>query len=95
MKKDINQIIQMINPVLARYGIHSASIVGSMAYGDFTDESDLDLIVEIDKPMSLLTFASLKIKLEELLHQKVDLLERSAIKPRLRQSILSKEIVII
>ena len=65
-----------------------------MAYGDYTDESDLDLVVEIDKPMSLLTFASLKIELEELLNKKVDLLERSAIKHRLRQSILAKEIII-
>ena len=84
----------MINPVLSRYGIHSASIAGSMAYGDYSDESDLDLVVEIDTPMSLLTFATLKIELEELLHQKVDLPERSAIKPRLRQSLLAKEIII-
>ena len=94
MKKDLSQIIQMINPVLIRYGIHSASIVGSLAYGDYTDESDIDLVVEIDKPMSLLTFAALKIELEELLHKKVDLLERSAIKHRLRQSIFAKEIII-
>ena len=94
MKKDIDQIIKMINPVLSRYGIHSASIVGSMAYGNDTDESDIDLVVEIDKPMSLLTFSALKIELEELLQKKVDLLERSAIKHRLRKSILSKEIII-
>ena len=94
MKTDINKLIKTINPVLSRYGIHSASIVGSMAYGNNTDESDIDLVVEIDKPMSLLTFAALKIELEELLHLKVDLLERSAIKPRLRQSILAKEIII-
>ena len=95
MKNDINQIIKMINPVLSRCGIHSASIVGSMAYGNDTDESDIDLVVEIDHPMSLLTFSALKIELEELLQKKVDLLERSAIKHRLRQSILSKEIIVI
>ena len=94
MKRDISKIIQIINPVLTRYGIHSASIVGSMAYGDYTDESDIDIVVDIEKPMSLLTFSALKIELEELLHIKVDLLERKALKPRLRQSILSKEIMI-
>jgi predicted nucleotidyltransferase len=94
LKNDINDIIRKIRPVLTRYGIQSASIVGSMAYGDFTDESDIDLVVDIEKPMSLLTFSALKIELEELLHKKVDLLERSAIKLRLRQSILSKEIIV-
>ena len=94
MKKDVSQIIKMIKPVLTRYGIHSASIVGSMAYGNNTDESDIDLVVEIDHPMSLLTFSALKIELEELLQKRVDLLERSAIKHRLRQSILAKEIIV-
>ena len=94
MTNDISDIIKKIKPVLNRYGIHSASIVGSMAYGDYTDESDVDLVVDIEKPMSLLTFSALKIELEELLHKKVDLLERSALKLRLRQSILSKEIIV-
>jgi uncharacterized protein len=95
MKNDINNIIFRIRPVLTRYGIHSASIVGSIAHGDYTDESDIDIVVEIDKPMSLLTFAALKIELEELLQKKVDLLERSALKHRLRQSVLSKEIIVV
>lgn len=92
MKENINDIIRKINPVLIRYGIHSASIVGSMAHGDYTEDSDLDLVIEIGKPMSLLTFSALKIELEQLLHRKVDLMERSAIRPRLRKSLLSKEI---
>jgi predicted nucleotidyltransferase len=95
MKTDIEKIIKTINPVLTRYGIVSASIVGSVARQEETDESDLDLIIEIGKPMSLLTLAALKIELEELLHNKVDLLERTALKPRLKQSILSNAIMIL
>lgn len=88
-------MISLIKPVLARYGVRSASIVGSFAHGTETRRSDLDLIIEIDKPMSLLTFATIKIELEETLGRKVDLMERSAITPRLRQSILTKEIVVV
>jgi len=95
MKADINHIILLIKPVLTKYGIHSASIVGSIAYGNDTESSDIDLVIEIDRPMSLLTFASIKIELEEILKRKVDLLERSAIKPRLKQSILLKEIIVV
>jgi len=92
MTNEIKDIISKIKPVLEKYGIHSASLVGSMAYGDYTDKSDVDIVVEIEIPMSLLTFSALKIELEELLHRKVDLLERSALKVRLKQSVLSKEI---
>ena len=94
-RTDITDLIQKIRPVLTRYGIRSASIVGSVAYGKDTEESDIDLVVEIERPMSLLTFVALKLELEELLEKKVDLLERSAIKPGLRKSVLSREIVIV
>lgn len=94
MNDEIRYIAQLIIPVLNKYGIHSASIVGSLATGDFTDDSDIDLVVDIEKPMSLLTFSTLKLELEEILHKKVDLLERSAIKPRLKKSLLSNEIII-
>jgi uncharacterized protein len=95
MKADLNHIILLIKPVLSKYGIQSASIVGSFAYGNDTESSDIDLVIEINKPISFLTFASIKIELEEILNRKVDLLERSAIKPRLKQSILLKEIVVV
>jgi len=94
MKTDINHIILLIKPLLTKYSIRSASIVGSFAYGDYSSDSDLDLVVEIEKPMSLLTFATIKIELEEILNRKVDLIERSAIKHRLKQSLLSREIII-
>ena len=92
MKKDIDHIIALIKPVLSKYGIRSASIVGSFATSEFSDDSDIDLIVDVDKPISLLTFSAIKIELEETLKRKVDLIEKSAIKPRLRDSLLSNEI---
>jgi len=92
MDNEIREIIRKIRPVLTRYGIDSASIVGSFAHGDQTGKSDVDIVVDITEPMSLLTFSTLKTELEELLHRKVDLLERSAIKERLKKFIFSKEI---
>jgi hypothetical protein len=92
MQKEIKHIVSQIKPILDRYGIISASIVGSLAREEFTDESDIDLVVEIDHPMSLLTFSAIKIELEEKLQRKVDLIEKSAIKPRLRHYLLSDEI---
>jgi uncharacterized protein len=94
MQIDIDHIINVSRPVFKKYGINSASIVGSVAYGDYSDDSDLDLVVEIDNPLSLLTFSKIKIELEELLNLKIDLIVRSAIKERLKKYLLSKEIII-
>jgi uncharacterized protein len=94
MNNEIKNIIKAISPVCRKYGIHSASLVGSVARGEQTAESDLDIVVEIDQPISLLTFASIKIELEDILQRKVDLIERSAIKPLLKKYLLKDEVVI-
>lgn len=81
-------------PVLHKYGIHSASLVGSAARGQNNSKSDIDIVIDVTMPISLLTFARIKLELEELLETKVDLIERSAIKPRIRKYLLEDEIVL-
>lgn len=85
---EFNDLKKIVRPILNKYGITKVEITGSFARGDFTGSSDIDLLVEAPKSMSLLTFAGIKIELEEKLGRKVDLLERSAIKPGLRPHLL-------
>jgi predicted nucleotidyltransferase len=94
MNPTITEIGKKMKPVLMKYGIASASVSGSYATGKQTDRSDIDLIVEFDLPIGLLTFARIKRELEEVLGRKVDLIERSALKPRIRKYLLINEIPI-
>jgi predicted nucleotidyltransferase len=88
----IEEIKDKILPILKKYGVKRAGIFGSVARGESTEESDIDILVEIEGSMSLLDFAGLKLELEEILGRKVDLGEYSAIKPLIREEIL-KEVV--
>ena len=45
--------------------------------------------------MSLLGFIGLKLKLEEILRKKVDLVEYSALRPLIKTRILNEEVSII
>ena len=94
MKIPITEISQKTMPVLHKYGILSASLVGSVARGQHNSKSDIDIVIDVIQPISLLTFARIKLELEELLHSKVDLIERSAIKPRIRKYLLEDEIIL-
>lgn len=58
------------------------------------ESSDIDILVEIEKDISLLDFVALKLELEETLGRKVDLVEFDTIKPRLRERILKEQVVI-
>jgi predicted nucleotidyltransferase len=54
------------------FGITRIGIFGSVARGQITDESDVDVVVELDEP-DLLALVGIKQELEDLLHRSVDI----------------------
>jgi len=93
-KQHINELKKSIEPILRKYQIKHATIVGSVAKGEEKANSDIDIVIQLKEDISLLEFAKIKIELEENLLRKVDLIEKSAIKPRLRNNLLKDEIPI-
>ncbi|MBS3075937.1 nucleotidyltransferase family protein [Candidatus Pacearchaeota archaeon] len=94
--KEIEEIKSKIVPVLKKNKVIKAGIFGSYSRGEQKKNSDIDIAVEInDSNMSLLGFIGLIRSLEKLLKRKVDLVEYSAIKQRIKQRILQEEIKII
>ena len=80
-----------IIPILKRQGVTKAAFFGSVARGEATKKSDVDILVRLPRKKSLLDFVGLKLKLEEKLGKKVDLVSYSGIKPRLKNIILKDE----
>ncbi len=72
-----------------QYGIKQLSVFGSRRRGEGHEESDLDLLVEFDRPIGLLAFNQLEFELSELTGCRVDLVMRSALKPSLGARILA------
>lgn len=95
MTQIIENVKPLMLPILSRYGITKAAVFGSAAKGTCRPDSDIDLLVEIGKDLSLLDFVGLKLDLEEALNRKVDLVEYDTIKPLLREQILAEQEVIL
>lgn len=65
----------MVSEIAQEYDVKRITLFGSYADGRNTPRSDIDLIVEFNSEnVSLLTIASLKYKLEELLGIDVDVI---------------------
>jgi len=94
-KMNIEEIKKKILPILIKYGIKKSGVFGSIVRGEAREDSDIDILVEIEGRMSLLDFAGLKLELEEALGRKVDLGEYSVIKPIIKEQILSEEVPIL
>lgn len=85
---DLTSIQTVIVPHLRRYGVMKADVFGSVARGDATETSDVDLLIKLPKHASLLDYIGLKQDLEDALGCPVDLVEYEAIKPRLKPYIM-------
>jgi len=91
----IKEIENKILPVLRQYHVRRASLFGSIVRGEMSEESDIDLLVELPETASLLDLAGLKIDIEELLSRNVDVLTYDSLHPLLRDRILSEQVAIL
>jgi predicted nucleotidyltransferase len=74
--------------ICRRHDVTMIGLVGSMARGEATDSSDIDLIVRFAKPKSLIGLITLEQQLAAALGREVDVLTEAALSPYLRERIL-------
>jgi predicted nucleotidyltransferase len=86
-KQEIMQLLGKQLPYLQeKYGVQRIAVYGSFAKGNQTKKSDVDILVQLAKPLGL-EFVELAYHLEKILKMKVDLvtfdtLKRSLESPR-------------
>jgi len=86
-KQEIMQLLEKQLPYLhEKYGVQRIAVYGSFAKGNQTKRSDVDILVQLARPLGL-EFVELAYHLEKILKKKVDLatfetLKRSLESPR-------------
>ena len=95
MKQKIKLPKEKIIKILKENKIKRAGIFGSYARGEQTKNSDIDILVEFNKNVSLFDIVGIKLELEDNLGRKVDLVEYKIIKPRMKEQILNEEVKIL
>lgn len=95
MNTEIKKISQKIIPVLKEYKIVKAGIFGSYARNEQTNESDVDILINVDKGIDLVDLIRLKTRLQKAINKNVDLVQYDTIRKELRKAILNEEIQLI
>ena len=72
--------------LLTRYHLTSIGIFGSFTREDFQEDSDIDILIDYDKPMGI-EFVDLADELEKILKRKIDLVSKNGVKPKYYQEI--------
>ena len=77
--------------IAGRFSVRRIGVFGSFARGTAGPKSDVDILVELDKP-TFDNYMDLKFYLEEVLNHPVDLVIHEAVKPRLKP-IIEQEVL--
>ncbi len=81
---DMNKIIE----ICRQHDVSWLGVFGSVARGDATEESDVDLLVRFTKPISLLSHIAVEDRLADALGRKVDLVTEDALSPYIRDQVM-------
>ncbi len=98
MKVDISEIKNSISTNIGylsnQYNVKELGVFGSVARGQNSQSSDIDLLVEFSEPIGLFKFIELENYLSELLGKKVDLVSKKALKTAIKEDVL-KEVIYV
>ena len=90
----ILQVIRQIKPLLTeQYHVNSIGLFGSVVRADFTQASDVDIIVNFNQPIGI-EFVDLAEFLEKKIKKKIDLVSRNGIKEKYFKMIESEIIYV-
>ncbi len=87
---DVLDTLRAHESELRRLGVFHAAVFGSVARGEVRPDSDIDVLVELDRdhPIGIFEYARLKLYINQILNGASDVVNRRTLKPLLRDSIL-------
>jgi uncharacterized protein len=94
-KQEVIAILKKELPKLrALHHVSRIALFGSYARGEQGPKSDIDILVEFDRPVDFVEFMNLEFYLKRLLNRKVDLVTPDALKQITRPSILKEAVYV-
>ena len=89
-KNDILSKLRELKPILNKdYAVKKIGLFGSFADDSYNENSDIDLLVELERPIGW-KFFSLELYLEKIFGRKIDLVTKNALKDQIKDSILKQ-----
>jgi len=96
--KNIEEIKKILmerkNELKDKYGVKEIGVFGSYVTETQTAKSDIDILIEFQKTVDLLTFVHIKHYLSDLIGAQVDLVMKKTLKPNIGKKILNQVIYI-
>ncbi len=91
---DRGEVISILRSALpdlsARFGVERLLLFGSFARGDQTEASDVDLLVDLSRPITLFGLGALQARLEGLLGRRVEVGTLDSLRPDVQREVMAE-----
>ena len=88
---DIKNTLTALKPELhERFGVSEIGVFGSWVRGEQTAESDIDVLVDFDRRVSLFDILEIQFFLEDTFQRKVDIAPKSNLRKHIGRYILAE-----
>jgi uncharacterized protein len=91
-KQEVLSLVNAHRDRLDEFAVKGLFLFGSVARGEATVESDVDFLVEFNRPVGLFMLLGLKSFLEDILGCSVDVGTPSSLRPHVRETVLKEAI---
>jgi predicted nucleotidyltransferase len=89
-KDNILSKLKELKPSLYKdFSVKEIGLFGSFSDNTFNEDSDIDILVELEKPIGW-KFFSLELFLEKTFNRKIDLVTKNALKDQVKDNILKQ-----
>jgi hypothetical protein len=90
----IEELKAIVKPIAEEYGVEKVYLFGSMARGDYNENSDYDFYIESGKIRSLIILSEFFQKLKKAINHEIDLVDKEEIEGEFLNTILKEGIEI-
>lgn len=95
MQRDtILSLLKQHQGTLKALGVRSLALFGSVARDEATPDSDIDLVVEFEPPVTFDRYMDVRFYLEDQLGRKIDLVSWKSLKPQIRDRVEQEAIYV-
>lgn len=91
-RDQILDLLRQHHDDIAAYGVSSIALFGSVVRNEATAESDVDLLVEFDRPVGLFHLIDLQMYLESMAGVDVDLVTKNGLRQRIKEDVLREAV---
>jgi predicted nucleotidyltransferase len=83
-----------IEAIAAQHGVVVIRVFGSVARGDAGEQSDVDLLVELEQGRGLFDLGAFHTEVQELVGESVDVVTPNGLRTRIRERVIREAVAL-